>query len=205
MPLPPRPPDKKINPEIERLLFQAKMIRQEAEGLVVGMTSEQLNWSPGREQWSLSQCLAHLNATNRKMIEAIDESIRRGRQANMVSDGPFAYGFLSRMFHRMMEPPVKRKFKAPAAFVAAPGGNWEQIQADWKATHERVEELIQQANGLDLVRIKTTSPASRWIKYPLGIAFWIQAAHDKRHLWQARRVANDAAFPKAPKTVQQPA
>ena len=205
MPLPPRPPDKKINPEIERLLFQAKMIRQEAEGLVVGMTSEQLNWSPGREQWSLSQCLAHLNATNRKMIEAIDESIRRGRQANIVSDGPFAYGFLSRMFHRMMEPPVKRKFRAPAAFVAAPGGNWEQIQADWKATHERVEALIQQANGLDLVRIKTTSPASRWIKYPLGIAFWIQAAHDKRHLWQARRVANDAAFPKAPKTVQQPA
>ncbi len=205
MPLPPRPPDKKINPEIERLLFQAKMIRQEAEGLVVGMTGEQLNWSPAAEQWSLSQCLAHLNATNRKMIEAIDESIRRGRQANMVSDGPFAYGFLSRMFHRMMEPPVKRKFKAPAAFQVAPSGDWAQIQADWKTTHERLEALIQQANGLDLVSVKTTSPASRWIKYPLGIAFWIQAAHDKRHLWQARRVANDAGFPKAPKRAQQPA
>jgi len=197
MPLPPRAPDKKINPEIERLVYQLKVIRQEAEGLVVGLGPEQLDWVPEPGRWSVAQCFAHLNATNRKMADRIEESIRRGRTANMVSEGPFSYGFLARMFHRMMEPPVKRRFKTSAAFTAKPGESWAQIQADWKTTHDRLDDLLQQANGLDLARVKTTSPASSWIRYPLGIGFWIHAAHDKRHLWQARQLINDARFPKA--------
>lgn len=205
MPLPPRAPDRKINSEVERLMYQFKVIRQEAEGLVIGMSAEQLAWTPAAGRWSVAQCYGHLNATNRKMIANIEESVRYGRQANLSSDGPFSYGFLSRMFHRMMEPPVKRKFKAPAAFQAAPGEPWERIQAEWKTAHEKLDELLLQANGLDLARIKTKSPAAGWLKYPLGIAFWIQAAHDKRHLWQARQVVNDARFPKAEKPMQQPA
>jgi hypothetical protein len=197
MPLPPRAPDQKLNPELERLLYQVKVIRQEAEGLVVGMTAEQLNWSPAPGSWSVLQCLAHLNATNRKMIAALEQSVRAGRQANLTSEGPFSYGFLARLFHRMMEPPVKRKFKAPPVFVPTGSESWEKIQAEWNATHDKVDELLHQSNGLDLVRIKTTSPASSWIKYPLGIAFWIHTSHDRRHLWQARNVINDARYPKA--------
>ena len=202
MPLPPRAPDKKINPEVERLVYQLKVIRQEADGLLVGLGAEQLDWRPEAGRWSVAECFAHLNATNRKMAEGIEESIRRGRQANMVSEGPFSYGFIGRMFHRMTEPPVKRRFKAPAAFAAKAGQSWAQIQADWKTTHDRLDDLLQQANGLDLARIKTVSPASSWIRYPLGIAFWIHAAHDKRHLWQARQVINDARFPKPTQKLQ---
>lgn len=204
MPLPPRTPEKKLNPEVERLVYQVKVISQEAEGLVVGLSSEQLNWQPAPGRWSVAQCFAHLNVTNRKMAEEIEVSIKQGRQANMISDGPFTYGFLARMFHRMVEPPVKRKFKAPPAFQASGQLPWDQIEADWKSTHERIEQLLQQANGLDLARVKTQSPASRLIRYPLGIAFWIQTAHDKRHLWQARQIVNNPSFPK-PAAVKQPA
>jgi hypothetical protein len=130
------------------------------------------------------------------MAEQIEESIKRGRQANLKSDGPFSYGFLSRMFHRMMEPPVKRRFKAPPAFQVAPAPAWPQISGEWNATHDRLDDLLLQANGLDLAKIKTQSPASKWVRYPLGMAFWIQAAHDRRHLWQARQVINNARFPK---------
>ncbi len=139
------------------------------------------------------------------MADTIEAAIKQGRQANMVSDGPFVYGFLSRMFHRLMEPPVKRKFKAPPAFAPGTGLTWPQIEAEWKATHDRLDSLLQQANGLDLVRIKTQSPASSWIRYPIGIAFWIQSAHDRRHLWQAREVINNARFPKKAAAERQPA
>lgn len=205
MPIPPRAPDNKLNPEVERLVYQLKVIRQEAEGLVVDMGTEQLNWRPAPDRWSVAECFAHLNAVNRKMAENIEKSVTRGRQANQVSKGPFTYGFLARMFHRMMEPPVKRKFKTPSAFLAAAGQPWAQIDADWKATHDRIDDLLQRANGLDLTRIKAQSPASRWITYPLGIAFWIHAAHDRRHLWQAREVINHARFPRKPAAVKQPA
>ena len=204
MPLPPRAPDKKVNPEIERLVYQLKVIRQEAEGLVVGLSQEQLHWKPAPDRWSVAQCFAHLNLTNRRMAEHLEVSVTKGRQANMVSDGPFTYGFLSRMFHRLLEPPVKRRFKAPPVFQTQGDPQWEQVQTDWKATHDRIDDLLQRANGLDLARVKTRSPASGLIRYPLGMAFWIHAAHDKRHLWQCRQIVNDARFPK-PSPVKQTA
>jgi DinB superfamily len=205
MPLPPRPPDKKLNPELERLVYQAKVIRQEAEGLVVGLTEEQLRWRPAPGQWSVAECFLHLNATNRKMADQLEAAIRRGRQMNQLSDGPFSYGFLSRMFHRMMEPPVKRRFKAPAAFDVKGQAHkpWAEIEAEWRSTHDRLDGLLQQANGLDLARIRTKSPASALISYPVGMGFWIQAAHDRRHLWQARQVINHANFPKVAAASQQ--
>jgi hypothetical protein len=199
MPLPPRPPDKKLNPELERILYQLKVIRQEAEGLVVGLDDSQRNWRPAADRWSVAECFAHLNEANRKMADRIQDSIQQGRAANQLSEGPFSYGFLSRLFHRMMEPPVKTRFKAPQAFQAAPAQSWEKIQADWKSTHDKLDDLLLQANGLDLAKVKTKSPASSWVRYPLGMAFWIQAAHDRRHLWQARQIVNDARFPKTPK------
>jgi DinB superfamily len=196
MPLPSRAPEKKLNPEVERLVYQLKVIRQEAEGLVVGMSGPQLDWTPEPGRWSVAQCFAHLNETNRKMADGMEASIQHGRQSNMTGEGPFVYGFVSRLFLRMIEPPVKRRFKAPAAFSAAPGQPWERIQAAWVATHDRLDDLLQQANGLDLARIKAQSPASNWLKYPLGMAFWIQTAHDRRHLWQARQIINDPRFPR---------
>ena len=196
MPLPPRAPEKKLNPEVERLVYQLKVIRQEAEGLLVDMGTEQLTWRPAPDRWSVAECFAHLNVINRKMGEEIEKSVTRGRQANMVSDGQFTYGFLARMFLRLTEPPVKRRFKSPAAFVPGANQPWPQIEAEWKSTHDKIDDLLQRANGLDLARVKSQSPASRWITYPLGIAFWIHAGHDRRHLWQARQVINDVRFPR---------
>ena len=198
MPLPRRAPDQKLNPELERLAYQMKVVRQDAEGLIIGLTEEQVKWRPGADRWSVAECYEHLNQTNRKMAEALETSIRAGRQANQLSEGPFTYGFLSRYFLRIMEPPVKSRFKAPGAFVPqANGKQWATILDDWRTTHDRLNGLVLEAQGLDLARIKTTSPASSWIRYPLGIGFWIQAAHDRRHIWQAREVINSAGFPKA--------
>jgi DinB superfamily len=197
MPLPARAPDRKLNPEIDRLAFQIKMIREEAEGLTVAMSQEQLTWRPAPGRWSVLECFVHLNITNRKMIVEIEKSIAAGRQANMISEGPFVYGFLSRMFLRMTEPPVSKRFKAPPAFLPPSNQAWADVAAEWKSTHDKMEELLLKANGLDLTRVKTQSPAASWMKYPLGVGFWLQTTHDKRHLWQAREVINSASFPKA--------
>ncbi|MBM3739131.1 MAG: DinB family protein [Acidobacteria bacterium] len=195
MPLPRRPNDRPLNAELERLLYQEKVILQEAEGLYWGLSDEQMNWAPAPGQWSMAQCLDHLNLTNRKMADGIEASMKSGRAAGLLSDGPFTYGFLARWFHRSLQPPVKRKFKAPPPFVPAPQKRMADILPEWDRTHERITSLIRDCNGLDLARIKVASPASRLLKYSLGIAFWIQTAHDRRHLWQMRQIRNHPEFP----------
>jgi hypothetical protein len=47
---------------------------------------------------------------------------------------------------------------------------------------------IERADGLDLSRVKVPMPVSRFFKLGLGAAFARTAAHERRHLAQARRV-----------------
>jgi hypothetical protein len=54
---------------------------------------------------------------------------------------------------------------------------------------ERVLALVEQSVGLDLGARKVPSPVSRYVKYNVYSAFRIVTAHERRHLWQARRAA----------------
>lgn len=195
MPLPSRAYDRTLNSELERLLYQIKVVREEADGLLHGLTDSQLNWTPQQGVWSVAQCFDHLNITNTRMIGALEEGIRRGRAAGMLNDGPYSYGFFSRWFFRMAEPPVKRKLAAPKKFQPEPRKSMSELMPAWKLTHDRIEELVRSANGLDLVRVRISSPVVHWVRYSLGAGFWLQTAHDRRHLWQIRQLRNDSRFP----------
>jgi hypothetical protein len=47
---------------------------------------------------------------------------------------------------------------------------------------------MERAEGLDLARIKVATPISRFLKISLGAMFEQAAAHERRHIEQARRV-----------------
>jgi hypothetical protein len=195
MPLPARSYDRATNAELERILYQISVIRQECEGLLNGISNQQFNWSPAPGAWSIGQCLDHLNVTNKLFIPIFEEGIRKGRQEGKLSDGPYSYSWLSRYMFNAMQPPVKRKSTAPKAFQPGDKKDISEVLSAWNATHDRVTEIVRDANGIDLQRIKVPSPVTSLIKYNLGMAFWIQTAHDRRHLWQAREVRNHPAFP----------
>jgi hypothetical protein len=60
---------------------------------------------------------------------------------------------------------------------------------------EQLSRQLEQASGLDLAYIKVPAPEAPPLRFNLKFTFaWI-AAHERRHLWQARQVRNHAAFP----------
>jgi hypothetical protein len=195
MPLPARSYDRAVNAELERVLYQINVVRQECEGLIDGLNEANFHWNPPDGGWSIAQCVGHLNTTNRIFLPIFEEGIRKGRAENRLSAGPYSYSWLSRYMFRVMQPPVKRRFSAPKKFEPGPQKPIAGILAEWDTTHARLEELVRQADGLDLEKIKVPSPVTSLIKYNLGMAFWIQTAHDRRHLWQAREVRNHKSFP----------
>lgn len=196
MPLPRRDYDRTVNPEIERLLYQEKVILQEAEGLYHGLSDEQINWQPQPGSWSIAQCLDHLNISNQKLIGKIELALNAAKAAGKRHDGPYVYGFFSRWMLRSLQPPPRNKMKTKPDFEPATRKALAGILPIWKQTHERLEQLIHESNGFDLARIKVTSPYMSLLRYPLGMAFWIQTAHDRRHLYQAREVRTQPGFPK---------
>ena len=95
-----------------------------------------------------------------------------------------------------MEPPAGLKVKAPLAFQPPPRRSRSEIMAGFRAYQVQFVDRLRQASGLDLRRAKVHSPASSWIKISLNSGFALMAAHERRHLWQARRVLAASGFPR---------
>ena len=160
-----------------------------------GLSAGQLNWRPAEGSWSIAECIDHLNTANQQYATSLEAAIAKGKPFRPGSKLP-KLGWLERWFLNQVEPPVKRKTKAPTKFLPAP----KQFQPDelverWRATHQRLAVLAEQAEGLDLARTKVTSPVSSLIKLSLLCVLQILPAHDRRHLWQASDVRRQLPGP----------
>ncbi len=185
-PLPERPYDRTLNPEIERLLYQLDVLVSDVHGLTeCGGGDFTRRPAPGR--WSPAEAIEHLNLTARLALPKFEAAIQKARANERFHPGPYTYGVLERWFLKKLEPPV-RGFRLKAPQMMQPAGELDaaQVAADFADLHGRLRELLKAASGLDLARVKVESAFSRWIRYSLGMGFWLLLAHERRHVWQAR-------------------
>jgi hypothetical protein len=184
-----------LTAEIDAFRAEFERLSAAADGLVTPLSEDQFTWQPAPGAWSVAECIEHLNVTARlylpKLDEAIADAIRRGRYA----EGPFRYNWIGRFVVRSMEPPARFKIKAPKIFQPPPARSRHEIMAGFRAYQVQFIDRLRQANGLDLAGAKVSSPASKWIRLPLGSGFALMCAHERRHLWQAERVTKNPEFP----------
>jgi hypothetical protein len=167
----------------------------DARDLLQGVGDPAFNWRRAPGTWSMAECLDHLNLTGRKYLRALDRAIEEGRAKGMLAAGPFRYGLLESWTVRAMDAPPMFRMKAPKAFAPASEGRLDESLAAFVGLQDEFAQRLARADGLDLRRVKARSPVSRHIKFSLGKAFAAIAAHQRRHLWQARQLRNDAGFP----------
>jgi hypothetical protein len=67
--------------------------------------------------------------------------------------------------------------------------------AAFRAYQVQYIDRLRQANGLDLGRARVRTPVATWLRMSLGSGFALLAAHERRHLWQARRITQMPGFP----------
>jgi uncharacterized damage-inducible protein DinB len=181
--------------ELEEYRRQFMAVSDDASELLASLTEEQFNWSPQPGVWSIAQCIDHLNVTGKIYGATIDEKIAEGRAQQRFSNGPFHHKWLDKLFVRTLEPPVKQRFKAPRQFVPQADQPLDKVSREFMQLQEQFLERLQNANGLDLRRIKVASPVIRLLKMTLLGVFWMVVAHERRHLWQARQLLRHEKFP----------
>lgn len=164
-----------------------------AQELCDGISPEQFNWNPEPGRWSIGQNLSHLTMVNGGDVQALRTAIKSGLARGIMDPGPFDYGFLSRKFIESMEPPVSRKFKAPAYYLPQPQLDRDQTVSAYLRVMTEIRTLACSAAGLDLARVKTILPAlpailQPFLKMPLGARLQLLNTHDRRHLCQAETV-----------------
>src|SRR5258707_469587 len=183
-----------MNAELQGYGDQLLSIRQDAIGLMSGMSDVQFNWQPAPGRWSMAGCFDHLNKSAVKIfIPTIDAAIATALAKNLKSDGPFAYSAFERWFIRNNDAPAKMKFKAPKNMQPSPSLTVAEVRAEFVRWQDELGARLRQAEGLDLRRAKHVFPF--WpFKWSLGGTIQMMLAHERRHTHQAREVRQNPAF-----------
>ncbi len=180
--------------EIER---EFERIQGEAQQLAASLTDAQFRWRPGGDRWSIAECLEHLNLAGSAYLPVLDEAIGRARARGWTRRKSFRPGLWGRWLIRSQEPPAKTRFKAPSPWRPSGPRPRDEVLPDFLELQDELLRRVRLAEGLDLARVKLTSPASRLLRRSLGTRFPFLAAHERRHLWQAGQVRSSPRFPQA--------
>ena len=176
------------SPELEQYRQQFEEVKVQARELTAGLNEEPFNWRPASNQWSIEECLAHLTIVGQWEVGAIERAIQDARARGLTGSGPFRYGPLDRFIVRMTEPPVRRKVRSPRRFLPQHGQPVTAIVPTFLHLQSQFLMQIERADGLDLGRVNVATPISRFLRMSLGMMFAQAAAHEHRHMEQARRV-----------------
>src|SRR5512140_3103439 len=184
-----------MTPQIEDYQKQFEGVKKVAEELIAGLNPYGFNWHPAPGSWSIAECLDHLIVVGNLLIPKLDEAIRAAREQNHAGVGPFRYGVRGTLFIRAQEPPVRRKIRTFPGYVPPTARLTEVVQREFMELQDRLIERARSADGLDLSKMLIRSPAVSWLKFNAAVWFAATAAHERRHLWQARRIRESRWFP----------
>jgi hypothetical protein len=186
--------------DLDVLVSGAAAIREDARSLTEGLSDAQFNWKPSPERWSVAQCVKHLVLTGSFAAQAQETTITKLEQTGKRSDGPYAYGGIAAKMGSMLmngaEPPVQKRYRTSKKVYPAEQHSRDALVGEFLKVYERLEHLIVQAKGLDLGAGSVALPIPLF-RMKLGQSLSFELAHARRHLWQARQVRNEAAFPQS--------
>lgn len=181
--------------ELRRIQDDLDANERRAAALLSGLDDAAVNWRPDDRSWSTAQCLDHLNVAARVYQAAMEPALEAARTTGRTRRGPIRPGWFERWFLASLEPPPKRKLKAPAKIVPAVRRNPEELLEEFRHQHANLSELIRASAGLDLGSIRFQNPFLPLLRFTVGTGLLVIPAHERRHLWQAEQLRTRPGFP----------
>jgi hypothetical protein len=171
------------------------MAERDARALIDTLNEAQGTWRSAPDSWSVAECLDHLATGNRVYLNAMRPAAERALAGGHRRRGPAVPGVVGRWFVRSLEPPVRPRFKGKAPEQIRPRQSpaLADAAAQFLASQGEVRQFIERYATIDLAGTHFPNPFIRGVRFSLATGLHVLAAHERRHLWQARRVCEAAA------------
>jgi hypothetical protein len=177
----------------QRLISELDAADRRAERLAEALTSEQLNWRPRPDAWSVGQCLQHVCVFNEVYLPAISTALERGRRARVQEITP---DWFARWFMRKYVEPSSESRRTRAPRKIEPDKQVESsILESFLRSNQIAREVIYRAGDYDVNHIRFTNPFIPVLRFTAGTGLEIVSKHQRRHLLQAEHVRQCADFP----------
>jgi hypothetical protein len=164
--------------------------------LTRSLSDAQFNWKPDDTSWSIGECIAHLNRVAEAYLPRLEAAASR---TEPTAQGPFTYGFMTRRMIDAMNPggPALSTSRSlnPSDGGARSALDRTQTLEALSAYTDRYVAACEEADGLDLAKIKVRYPFFWLLRLPLGAFLEITGVHALRHARQAVGVREQPGFP----------
>ncbi|MEP2669680.1 MAG: DinB family protein [Cyclobacteriaceae bacterium] len=172
----------------DRWTNQLDEITQDFMSAFSGLTTDQLNWKPNPNTWSVGQNVDHLIVINSTYFPVMEEVRNGSYKLPLVGRLGFMVSFLGKTVLKAVQPDRRKKMKTFPIWEPAKSDIQPDLWERFETHQEEVKKMI--SSSLDLLDKGTviSSPANSNIVYKLETAFDIIVAHERRHWVQAREV-----------------
>jgi len=182
------------------LVDELDRLAGELRRLVDAASDAAFRWRPdGGAAWSVGLCVEHLAVTNEAYVERLTEAVERDGERAGAPRGPLETSWFGRIFLSQLEPPPRYRVPAPRRIQPDEGrlGDRDAVWARFLASQEAVKALVRATAGTAVDRIRFRNPFVKNLRvFTVADGFHIVAAHERRHLHQAKNVAARPDFPK---------
>ncbi len=179
-----------------QIFDEADAIAGDAKTLFGHLNSQQVNWKPGSDSWSVAQCLDHLIMINREYYPIFERVANGELRKALMHRLPFLPSAFGKLMIKALSPNTHQKLKAPVAARPSSSSIDPQIVDRFIAHQRELLAKMRSLEKIDLAETIITSPFASVVVYSLLDAFRLLMAHERRHFGQAQRVIQTEGFPR---------
>ncbi len=170
---------------LNRLEKQADEQLRQAISVWQNMKAEQLLASPSEKEWSMAQCLWHLNSYGNYYLPLIAEKLK----TSSTKSQEFKSTWLGSYFTRMMQPKAgMKKYKAFKDHVPPAVVDAHYELAEFIRQMEQLISLLRKSETKDMNAIRIPISITKLVRLKLGDVFGFILAHNERHIRQMKRL-----------------
>ncbi|MBB1138967.1 DinB family protein [Myroides sp. WP-1] len=174
------------NTLLSNLLELTHQIKKEVEELQE-LSDLSLQLRPRPASWSIVECIEHLNRYGHFYLPEI--TIKMSTSKYQTSSPTFNSGFLGNYLAKRMLPKAKlNKMKASKAMNPSSSALDRGVLTVFIQQLTSLISLLEQAETVNLNRIKTSVARYKWIKLRLGDTFKLLVFHNLRHMVQIQNI-----------------
>lgn len=168
-------------------------VAQRLAALDARVLDAQWNVRPRPAEWSVAECMAHLNLTSAAMLPRLRAALAEARQRPVVGERGYERAWFGRMLATLVGPvPVIAglrlgRVKTSAPFLPGNDVPRQLVMDERRRWQGEQLALVWSAEGLPIDEVTVESPFVAGARYDGYSALWIVVRHEWRHLVQAER------------------
>jgi len=180
---------------IAEIVKEFEAIKTEIEKSFGPLSSDQMNWRPNAEGWSVAQCLEHLILTKTLFFKDLDDLQAKGRQNSWWEKWSPLTPLFTKMYFRYIRSETA-KVKAPTSKIVPPSTVTADILNRFMENQDQLIAKLSRLGDSGIAGVVVSSPFIPLVTYKLIDGIRLISEHDWRHIRQAKRVMVAEGFPK---------